>query len=399
MSGFGIRGCACVTLLIVVMGCKGSRQDPPIATNVAADRDAAGGVVWHRLPDVKRQLEEIVHHRLSTGTLMRSNGYVYAIDLSQLLAYAALREQEAWFKLLQAESLKAVVTRKVQGGEPATFVAWRHKPSPDAQELEASGTTEALELARALWLGADTFNRPGDQKLAVQLMHGYAQHQHIEEGVWLVRNYYNLQDDAFADNSYLVDYDPDFVAFVAKKTKSATLCDVALRSQRLVQDAVTPSGLIHAVVNPGMLTMMPFALYSPNNIEKLANVAAVAERASESNAAQARAILAFAVSQDFDLRLYYDARTGQPHGEDHAGVATYATLARLAAKLGDHAANERFLAKVLQKVPEISQEHDEDVMYLLGQALLALEFARRLRHQEPLPDAYHAGADDCIALR
>lgn len=304
--------------------------------------------VQPRVREAQRRLESQLRARLDRRRLQRPNGFVYAIDLAQLLAYAALQEDRELYERLRAQAEPTLVERGVQGGRRHTFVAWRYRPGDGPEDLEASGTTEALELARALWLGAQAFDRPGDRALALRIVEGYARHQSRSSDFWYVRNYYDLTGDAFADNSYLVDYDPDFVGLVARAANRPSLCEVA----------------------------------------------PVAERSAGANEAEARRVLEFARARGPLLRLYYDAASGQPRREPYAGLATYATLVRLAVKLDEPEALAMFFEPFEARLPA-SNEEGAAQLYELGQGLLALGFLLRASQGEPLPEAFAAAPLRC----
>ena len=50
---------------------------------------------------------------------------------------------------------------------------------------------------------------------AAMILDGYSRHEFTDQGVWLIRNYFGYAQRNFASNSYLVDYDADFVRLVA----------------------------------------------------------------------------------------------------------------------------------------------------------------------------------------
>src|SRR5262249_49510478 len=157
----------------------------------------------------------------------------------------------------------------------------------------ASGTTEALRLAEALWRG-------GDRERARLLLAGYARHAATDQGIWLIRNYFNFATRAFATNSFLVDYDPDFLAEVARAEPDGPWADLATRSAALVGRAATEAGLLYDVVQPELRTLTPgldLAVFSPNDVVQLANAATVAERAIATRPEVALPVLRFAMER------------------------------------------------------------------------------------------------------
>jgi hypothetical protein len=260
------------------------------------------------------------------------------------------------------------------------FRAWRRGD----EEPDASGTTEALRAAAALWEGARAFGRDEDGALAISLLEGYADHAWRSHGVWMIRNYFNFGTEAFATNSYLIDYDPDLMRRVARATDRPRLRKVARRSARVVKRAQTEAGLLHQVIQPEIRTLRPggAAIFSPNNRVQLSNTAAVAERSVEACPEVARAVARFVAERPDPLAVFYNARTGAP-GEKRAGTGTYTALLRMVVRLraaGHHAAASRALrARLLRRVREAARAFarapQAPRMYTAGELLLALEAA------------------------
>ncbi|MEM6731062.1 MAG: hypothetical protein AAF658_05875 [Myxococcota bacterium] len=265
--------------------------------------------------------------RARNGRLARADGYTYTVDIAQLMSAAARLGDPALYDALlphaQAARVDANKNPYVRG-----FVAWRVHPE---QPRDATGTTEALRLAEAFWLGASRFDREEHRTIALELVDGYRRHGYVDQGVWLIRNYYNLQTDAFATNSFLVDYDADFLRALGDQFPE--LRALATRVDTLIAAAITPTGLVHELVQPEIATAMPYlgsAVFSPNNRAQLSNSCTVLERALVTHREDARRLFDFAHAQADSLRLIYDVSTGEPHPHGYAGVETYGCLTRLA---------------------------------------------------------------------
>ena len=84
---------------------------------------------------------------------------------------------------------------------PLEAVPWRSFLQTLRKALDASGTTEALRFAEGLWEGARVFGEPADRELALLVLRAYRRHEYVDQGIWLIRNYFNLQTRAFATNS------------------------------------------------------------------------------------------------------------------------------------------------------------------------------------------------------
>ncbi|HEX7010133.1 MAG TPA: hypothetical protein VF184_09130 [Phycisphaeraceae bacterium] len=312
------------------------------------------------------------------STLARPDGYLYAIDLSQLALYATQHRDAALYEALQQLLVEHFLLDDPDDPFTRGFIAWRWRPGAP---LEASGTTEMLRTAEALWHASDAFHRPQDRQLAQTILQGYARHQAVDQGVWLIRNYFNLDTRAFATNSYLIDYDPDFLMQAAQATGDAQLLHAAQQSARMVQRARTPAGLLHQIIQPELLTLMPVpgSVFSANNVESLANAAAVAQRSAHSCPQTARSVLQFALARLPHLHAFYDAATGEPADQALAGIQTLAPLVCLAIKLDDAQALAQLRPAFLQEAQALaaSPEPAGKRLYLISEALLALEALHR----------------------
>ncbi len=295
---------------------------------------------------LERQLACVEDHTralLQGDRLRRADGYAYTVDLAQLLIFAARRADAATYDTLRQRLLATVYLSGDSDLKERGFVAWRHhKDLP----LDATGTTEALRLAQGLWEGAGLGNAAADddRSLALTIAAGYARHQGVDQGIWMIRNYYNLWSKAFATNSFLVDYDPDLLVALVARSGDTNLGQVADRSYDVVLRAVSPAGLIHAVIQPELATLTDrgLAFFSPNDVIKLANTCTVAERAVMEARGVAEGVLRFAVEHQANLREFYLGATGAAApGAGPAGTAARACLARLAVRLASRAALDR----------------------------------------------------------
>lgn len=311
---------------------------------------------------------------LASDGLARDDGWTKTVEIGQLLAWAASAGDRALYDALHPHALATI---RDDPSEPFTrgFVAWRIRPDTP---FDASGTTEALRIAEGLWRGAAAFDRPDDRARARTILAGYARHAGVDQGIWMIRNYYNFATGGFATNSYLVDYDPDFLAEVAAATDDAELHALAERSVERVRTAVAPSGLIYDLVQPEVLTLMPDAAivaFSPNDIVQVSNALAVAERVARGAPAVARRCLAFARRRVARLRTYYLGRTGEPHGRDRPGLAASCAAVRLAARLGDDAAMSVFLRRLMPDAAAWVDAPSQPRAWIASEVLSALRFA------------------------
>ncbi len=240
---------------------------------------------------------------------------------------------------------------------------------------DASGTTEGLRVAEALWRGAAAFELTDDRALALLALDGYGRHAAVDQGVWMVRNYFGLGTRAFANDSYLVDYDPDFVAEVAAETGDAALAELARRSAALIEAARAPSGLIHTLVQPDVATLMPDApvpIFSPNDIIQLNNACTVAAVSVRTAPRAARGVLMFALRRRHHLRRSYFGRSGSPVDQTRADSTTWSCLVRLAARLGDARAVAAFAGPAIDGWRWVLDD-ETPRPYATTEALLAID--------------------------
>ncbi|MCB9527913.1 MAG: hypothetical protein H6701_05855 [Myxococcales bacterium] len=313
-------------------------------------------------------LEAHVVARWRADGLRRADGCAYTVDLGHLLLHAARAGDRALYDAV-APGVRALVRDDPSDPYTRGFVPWRRcVDRPD----DASGTTEALRVAKALWTGAARFALPDDRALALRVLDGYGRHAAVEYGVWMVRNYFAFETRAFANDSYLVDYDPDFVAAVARETGDPALAALADRSARLVEQATAPSGLIHTLVQPDVATLLPEApipVFSPNDVIQVNNACTVAEVSVATAPRAARGVYVFARRQGRDLRRAYLGRSGVAVDETRAEVTAWSCLARLAAALGEA---DRVTPRAVRHWRWLANDPDADP-YAVADALLALD--------------------------
>jgi hypothetical protein len=296
-----------------------------------------------KVAQLRDQVRALVRRWVDAGRLVRPDGFVYAVDVAQLMAcFVDAGDADAYGRLREQALTHLVVDDR---SDPFTrgFVQWRYRPDAPHTKHDASGTTEALRTAKALWLGAEKFDSPGDRDLARLVLAGYARHAGVEHGVWMVRNYFGFGTRTFATNSFLVDYDPDFLSDVARQTADADLAQLAERSRAAVRGAATPAGLLYDLIQPELKTMYPLlenvVTFSPNDVVQLSNAATVANTVARGAPDVASRVLKFAVDRlGGALRMYHYGRTGEAVNDSAAGINEWSGLTRLAAALGDRAA-------------------------------------------------------------
>jgi hypothetical protein len=272
--------------------------------------------------------------------------HTYAVDVAQVMWYfAAAGDLDPYLALREFAVNNLIIDNAKDDPFTRGFVLWRHNPG---QKPDASGTTEALRMARALWTGAQKFGRPADAELALVLLDGYCRHEGTDQGIWLIRNYFNFASRGFATNSFIIDYDADLLSEVADAIRArgdaqraARLAGVAERSYALMRKAVAPSGLLYDLLQPELKTMYfdrDVSFCSPNDVIQVNNACATAATVARGDPGIGRGVLAFLLPRAATIYIQYYGRTGEVARDLRISAPEYAAIARLAALLDHRAA-------------------------------------------------------------
>jgi hypothetical protein len=290
--------------------------------------------------------------------------------------YAAVQKDKPLYEKMRAFAVDHLIQNNPQDEYTQGFVLWRFQEGTPG---DASGTTEALRVAEGLWEGYEAFGNEEDKQLAILITKGYGRHAFVDQGIWLIRNYFNMQTRAFVTNSYLVDYDPDFLATIALATKDEDIKETAMLSRELVKQAVSPAGLIYSVVQPEVATLLPksFAFFSPNDTIKLFNTATVAERVTTTIPSISRKVLAFALDRKDDLHQYYLGATGERPFDAPVGSLTYTALIRIALRLNDKAAATQLIPDFLYHAKVYADNPYPPKLYTAGELLMTFHFIEK----------------------
>jgi hypothetical protein len=365
-----------ITLLGPAAGCvstdlpQATAPSPKVSTLLTSSTPVKATV----LQDLHNGIYEQAQALIAQEQGARPDGYIYTVDLSQFLAYAALNKDRRLYTPLRDFAVRHLILKNSSDPYTWGFVIWRYR---EGSSPDASGTTEALRLAESLWLGSQVFGDRTDREQAVLILKGYTRHAHTDNGFWLIRNYFNLKTRTFATNSFLVGYDPDFLHEVAQATGDPQLQEAAQQSYSMIRRAVAPSGLLYDIIQPEVLTLVPelknLVIFSPNDIVKLANTCTVAERTVAGVPEIGQRVLHFALERLPELSTYYYGRTSEPVPASKASAPTYACLVRLAAKLKDQKALNAFLNPFVTHADFIRQNPKKSSLYTVNEVLLALQ--------------------------
>ena len=307
--------------------------------------------------------------------------YVYTVELAQLMEhFAEAGDLEPYLTLRDFPARHLIVDRPDESFTRG-FVLWRCVPgaTPDA-----SGTTEALRVAKALWAGHKKFGRAEDGALALSILDGYARHETVDQGIWLIRNYYAFAGKNFATNTFVIDYDADFVRRVADDVKASDperhkkLSLLADNSYCLMRRAIAPTGLLYDLVQPELKTMywgLEVAAFSPNDVVQTNNACTTAATVARGDPATARGVLAFVTSRQATggkVYQYYYGRTGERVNAWGLGAAETAAVVRLAALLGDRPAVGEFVRHGLPYWEEFAAKADPGMAWGVSEILLGM---------------------------
>jgi len=358
MRRFGGLGLTFVLVLGLVFdaSCSKDSPDEPVGARLA-----------------KKELHELTKARVLEGMLARTDGYVYTVDVALLMIFAANEGDSEMYAPLRDFALEHLVIDSPEDPYTRGFVVWRYC---DGVDPDASGTTEALRVAEGLWRGAEAFGSPADREWAVTILDGYTRHAAEEQGVWLIRNYFNLGTRTFATNSFLVDYAPDFVGEVANSLRREDFAEVAAKSYALIERARAPSGLLYDVVQPELATLFDderMVVFSPNDAIQLSNTATVAACSVKGLPEIGRAVVNFSEERMPRLRGTYYGRTGEVARDKRPGIEAWASLVRLAVALGDREALEAFYPFLVSNAGRKWRIPKDAWLFVAAELLLGLQ--------------------------
>jgi hypothetical protein len=321
----------------------------------------------------KEELHQLARERVATGMLHRTDGWVFTVDVALLMIFAAREGDREMYESLRDFALEHLVLADVSDPYTRGFVLWRYR---EGEVPDASGTTEALRLAEGLWRGGEAFDTAEDRKWARVILEGYARHEAEEQGVWLIRNYFNLGTRSFATNSYLVDYAPDFVAEVARATDDARLLELAEKSYALIERAQAPTGLLYDVIQPEVATLLDderLVIFSPNDAIQVSNAATVAASSVAGRPEVARRVLDFCLERMPNLRGTYYGRTGEVARDKRPGIEAWASLVRLAIELDRDDALDAFYPFLVSNAARKWRIPKDAWLYVTAELLLGLQ--------------------------
>jgi len=350
----------------------------PVSGQAPADKEQPSALsvdpaLKSELQALQANLTEDVQAWIAANDFARPNGYVYAVDVGQLMLYFANQGDFANYMGFRQLAIQHLILDDPSDPYTQGFVGWRYNPS---EPLDASGTSEALLIAKGLWVGFQQFYDPLDEELTLLILDGYAKHAFVDQDIWLIRNYFNLKTRSFAPNSYLVDYDPDFLRDVTTTVNNPELAKLVKLSNELIRKGQTQSGLLHSIVLPEVKTLYPDAdlvVFSPNDVIQFSNACAVAEKTIKTDPQLARNLLQFTEAHLDSLMTYYYGQTNEPLMEAPARLSEWTCLVRLAAKLNDTALTEQLIERALPFWTRFDEQPGEPKLYQIGQILLAID--------------------------
>jgi len=323
--------------------------------------------------ETKAELHALARARVEAGMLARTDGYVYAVDVALLMIFAAGEGDEPMYAALRDFAREHLVLDDPDDAYTRGFVVWRFC---EGNPPDASGTTEALRIAEGLWRGAEAFGSADDRETALLVLDGYARHAAEEQGVWMIRNYFNLGTRSFANNSFLVDYAPDFVAEVADATGRDDLAELAAHSYALIERARAPIGLLYTMVQPEVATLLDderMVIFSPNDAIQVSNTANVAFSAVRGLPELGRDVVDFSHERMPNLRGTYYGRTGEVARDKRPGIEAWASLVRLAVALDDDDALRAFYPFLVSNAGRQWRIPKDAWLYVSAELLLGLQ--------------------------
>ena len=316
------------------------------------------------------------------GLPTRPDGWAYAIDLGNLMVYAAQRGSIDLFRQLSGIVERDYLVTKSNDPNALYTVAWRHRPD---RPNEASGTTETLRMVEAYWAAGERWNNDYYRRLAYLMAKAYARHQWSDEygEGWFIRNYYNYETKEYATNTFLVDYAPDVLRRVAEYMHDQDLLAPAKASAEFVAAAQLESGLFHAMYQPEIRTLYAnMSYFSPNGIVQVIDSIEAALGVSELYSPE-RARITYEFARQQYLSSPTRAISNQFHmdgsltGEPENAPAVYAYIVRLGVRLGDSEWPRELIAEKLNtarlyETAPLPVENDYNWFFAWTSSLMAL---------------------------
>jgi hypothetical protein len=338
-----------------------------------------------RVREMRRTLQAHARKRVLDGgghPLRRKDGFIFAVDVAQLLWYFAEAADREPYDALRDFAVKHLIVDIKEDPFTQGFVLWKCKGEPN-EAPDASGTTEALRMAKALWTGSKTLGRREDAEMALKVLDGWGRHQNVDQGIWLIRNYFQFAKRMFATNSFIIDYDADFVREVAVALKgkddarSAEYAKLADNSYGVLRSALAPCGLLYDLLQPELNTMyhgMSVAYFSPNDIIQTNNACATASTVAKGLPEVARSVLSFVRHKsDKKVHAHYYGRDGTAVRDVGVGATEYAGMARLAALLGNREATVHFTEIGLPYWERVASKPDPTDAWTTSEMLIAFQ--------------------------
>ncbi len=288
-----------------------------------------------------REQEEVILRALRAELAARGglplragDGWAYAVDVGNLMIYAAERGNIELFRSLSDVVRRHYLIQRTDDANALFTIAWRAHPD---REAEASGTTETLRMAEAYWKAGERWDNDYYRRLAYVLARAYARHADVDEynRLWYIRNYYNYETKTYATNTYLVDYNPDILRRIADGMDDPQLRTAAELSKAFVLGAQLDFGLFHEMYQPEISTLYGAMTYfSPNAITQVIDSYEAVLGITDSAPDAARRTHRFMKSEYDSISSQYtiDGSEWGPRADD---PSVYAYVARLALRLND----------------------------------------------------------------
>lgn len=273
------------------------------------------------------------------GLPLRPDGWAYAVDVGNLMLYAAERGEIELFRQLSDVVRRDYLITRSNDRNALYTVAWRFRRD---RPVEASGTTETLRMVEAYWIAGERWNNEYYHQLAWAMAKAYVRHEWSDEygEGWYIRNYYNYETKAYATNTFLVDYAPDVLRRVADGMRDTDLRKTADKAADFVVRAQVPFGYFHEMYQPEIATLYDNITYfSPNGVLQIIDSHEAALGISELYApGEARRTYEFSKAQHLSplgIRNQYQMNGAPNPGGEGVTAAVYAFVARLSTRMGD----------------------------------------------------------------
>jgi hypothetical protein len=193
--------------------------------------------------------------RVSNTLPYRFNGYAYAIDLGNILRFAAATNDRQLFDSAYAAVMKYYLMKETGDAKADYTLLWRTKPG---QFRDASGSAETINAAEGFWRGYERWNDLDLKSLAQRMAIAYLGHgSWTDDGRFYVKNYYNYVTKTYSENTWLLNQMPHVLLRIGRGCKDTNMVNYAIGMAKFLRNGIVFPGISKEMYDPGIGTVIP----------------------------------------------------------------------------------------------------------------------------------------------